>query len=53
MRLLSKYQSRGCSTAMKYGNKILRNDLPLCTCNFPITDYISLNHRVNSDKSKL
>ena len=52
--LLSKYQRRGCLTEMKlYGNKILRKYLSLYTCNFPISDYISLSHRVDCDKLKL
>ena len=53
MYLLSKYESRGFSSAMKYENKILRKYLPLCTCNFPISNYTSLNHRVNCDELKL
>ena len=53
MYLLSKYESRGFSSAMKYENKILRKYLPLCTCNFPISTYTSLNHRVNCDELKL
>ena len=51
--LWSKYQRWGCLTAMKYGNKILRKYLSLCTCNFPISDHGSLSHRVNCDKLKL
>ena len=31
--------------AMKYGNKILRKYLRLCTCNFPISDYTSCSFR--------
>ena len=51
--LWSKYQKRGCLTAMKCGNKILRKYLSLCTCNFPIGNHGSLSHRVNCDKLKL
>ena len=51
--LLSKCERRECLTGMKYGNKILRKYLPLCTCHFPISDYISLSHRVNCNKLKL
>ena len=49
----SKYQRRGCLTVIKYGNKILRKYLSLCTCNFPISDHVSLSHKVNCDKLKL
>ena len=38
---------------MKYGNKILRKCLRLCTRNFPISDYISLSHKVICKKLKL
>ena len=38
---------------MKYGNKILRKYLRLCTRNFPINDYISLSHKVICNKLKL
>ena len=38
---------------MKYGNKILRKYLRLCTRNFPISDYISLSHKVICNKLKL
>ena len=38
---------------MKYGNKILRKYLSPCTRNFPISDYISLSHKVICNKLKL
>ena len=38
---------------MKYGNKILRKYLRPCTRNFPISDYISLSHKVICNKLKL
>ena len=38
---------------MKSGNKILRKYLRLCTRNFPITDYLSLSHKVICNKLKL
>ena len=38
---------------MKYGNKILRKYLRPCTRNFPISDYVSLSHKVICNKLKL
>ena len=39
---------------MRYPNRILSKNLPLCTCNYPLySAYNTLNHRVNFGQSKL
>ena len=39
---------------MRYPNRLLSKNLPLCTCNYPIySAYNSLNHRVNFGQFKL
>ena len=39
---------------MRYLNRLLSKNLPLCTCNYPLySAYNSLNHRVNFGQFKL
>ena len=39
---------------MRYPNRLLNKNLPLCTCNYPYySPYNSLNHRVNYGQFKL
>ena len=39
---------------MRYPNRLLSKNLPLCTCNYPFySAYNSLNHRVNFGQFKL
>ena len=48
MYLSSKHQSTGDLGGMRYPNRLLSKNLPLCTCNYPFySAYKSLNHRVN------
>ena len=52
--LSSKHQSTGDLGEMRYPNRLLSKNLPLCTCNYPFySAYNSLNHRVNSGQFKL
>ena len=54
MYLSSKHQSTGDLGEMKYPNRLLSNNLPLCTFNYPFySAYNSLNHRVNFGQFKL
>ena len=54
MYLSSKHQSTGDLGGMKYPNRLLSTNLPLCTCNYPFySAYKSLNHRVNFGQFKL
>ena len=48
------HQSTGDLGGMRYLNRLLRKNLPLCTCNYPFySAYNSLNHRVNFGQFKL
>ena len=52
--LSSKHQSTGDLGGMRYPNRLLSKNLPLCTCNYPFySAYNSLNHRVNFGQFKL
>ena len=54
MYLSSKHQSTGDLGGMRYPNRLLSKNLPLCTCNYPFySAYNSLNHRVNFGQFKL
>ena len=54
MYLSSKHQSTGDLGGMRYPNRLLSKNLPLCTCNYPFySAYKSLNHRVNFGQFKL
>ena len=54
MYLSSKHQSTGDLGEMRYRNRLLSKNLPLCTCNYPFySAYNSLNHRVNFGQFKL
>ena len=54
MYLSSKHQSTGNLGGMRYPNRLLTKNLPLCTCNYPFYSvYNSLNHRVNFGQFKL
>ena len=54
MYLSSKHQSTGDLGRMRYPNRLLSKNLPLCTCNYPFySAYNSLNHRVNFGQFKL
>ena len=54
MYLSSKHQSTGDLGGMRYPNRILSNNLPLCTFNYPFyRAYNSLNHRVSFGQFKL
>ena len=54
MYLSSKHQSTGDLGRMRYPNRLLSNNLPLRTCNYPFySAYNSLNHRVNLGQFKL
>ena len=54
MYLSSKHQSTGDLGGMRYPNRLLSKNLPLCTCNYPFYNaYNSLKHRVNFGKFKL
>ena len=54
MYLPSKHQSTGDLGGMRYPNRLLSKNLPLCTCNYPFySTYNSLNHRVNFGQFKL
>ena len=46
--------STGDLGGMRYPNRLLSKNLPLCTCNYPFySAYNSLNHRVNFGQFKL
>ena len=54
MYLSSKHQSTGDLGGMRYPNRLLSKNLPLCTCNYPFYGaYNSLNNRVNFGQFKL
>ena len=54
MYLSSKHQGTGALGGMRYPNRLLSKNLPLCTCNYPFyTAYNSLNQRVNFLQFKL
>ena len=54
MCLLSKHQSTGDLGEMRYPNRFLSKNLPLCTCSYPFySAYNSLNHSVNFGQFKL
>ena len=54
MYLSSKHQSTGNLGGMKYPNRLLSNNLPLRTFNYPFYSvYNSLNHLVNFGQFKL
>ena len=54
MYLWSKHQSTGDLGGMKYPNRLLSENLPLCRCNYPFySGYNSLNHRVNFGQLRL
>ena len=54
MYLSSKHQSTDDLGEMRYPNRLLSKNLPLCTYNYPFySAYNSLNHRVNSGQFKL
>ena len=54
MCLLSKHQSTGDLGEMRYPNRFLSKNLPLCTCSYPFySAYNSLNHWVNFGQFKL
>ena len=54
MYLSSKHQSTGDLGGMRYPNRLLSKNLPLCTCNYPFySAYNNLNHRVNFGQFKL
>ena len=54
MYLSSKHQSTGDLGGMRYPNRLLSKNLPLCTCNYPLySAYNSLNHQVNFGQLKL
>ena len=50
MYLSTKHQSTDDLGGMRYPNRLLSNNLPLCTCNYP---FYSLNHRVDFGQFKL
>ena len=52
--LSSKHQSTGDLGGMRYPNRLLSKNLPLCACSYPFYSiYNSLNHRVNFGQFKL
>ena len=52
--LSSKHQSTGDLDGMRYPNRLLSKNLPLCTCNCPFySAYNSLNHRTIFGQFKL
>ena len=54
MYLSSKHESTGDLSRVRYPNRLLSKNLPLCTCNYPFySAYNSLNHRVNFGQFKL
>ena len=54
MYLSSKHQSTGDLGGMRYPNRLLNKNLPLCTFNYPFYGaYNSLNNRVNFGQFKL
>ena len=54
MYLSSKHQSTGDLGGLRYPNRRLSKNLPLCTCHHPFySAYNSLNHRVNFGQFKL
>ena len=54
MYLSSKHQSMGDLGRMRYPNRLLSKNLPLCTSNYPFyTVQNSLNHRVTFGQCKL
>ena len=54
MYLSCKHQSTGDLGGMRYPNRLLSKNLPLCTSNYPFySAYNSLNHRVNFGQFKL
>ena len=54
MYLSSEHQSTGDLGGMRYPNRLLSKNLPLCTCSYPsYSAYNSLNHRVNFGQFKL
>ena len=54
MFLSSKHQSAGDLGGMRYQDRLLSKNLPLCTSNYPFyTAQNSLNHRVNFGQCKL
>ena len=54
MYLSSKHQSTGDLGGIRYPNRLLSNNLPLCTCNYPLySAYNNLNPQVKFGQFKL
>ena len=54
MYLSSKHESTGDLSRVRYPNRLLSKNLPLCTCNYPFySAYNGLNHHVNFGQLKL